>query len=161
MKLRRTISTILIIVLFSSVSLFMGCSDDDDSQPASFDYSQLYAEKLIIDDGALELEGDFTELISQMQASENLAIKESGTSIMGVGIRGLLSDVHTVEVVKSLDTHHVEIETEDGDGFYNSLMRVKIFLTADDERHITYNLYFYSIGPANIITRFHKIVIRS
>ncbi|MCP4352223.1 MAG: hypothetical protein GY795_42735 [Desulfobacterales bacterium] len=142
MKLRRTISTILAIVLFSSVSLFMGCSDDDDDNSQTFDFSQLYAEKLIIDDGALELEGDHSKLTEQAQQSGgDIVISGTGTGT-GTGesirltIKGLPSDVHTVEVVKSVDTHHVEIETE-GD-----VISVKIFLTADDDRCVTYNLNF-------------------
>ncbi len=141
MKLRRTISTILAIVLFSSVSLFMGCSDDDDDNSQTFDFSQLYAEKLIIDDGALELEGDHPKLIEQAQQSDDIAIGETITASsyesIGLTIK-LPGDVHTVEVVKSVDTHHVEIETE-GD-----VISVKIFLTADDDRCVIYNLSFYS-----------------
>ena len=110
---------------------------------SAFDYSQLYAEKLIIDNGALELEGDMRRLLEQARTSDNIAIMgfhSINTYIVSVDlvILGLPGNAHTAEVVKSLDTHHVEIETRvDG-----RLIEVKICLTPDDERCITYNLSF-------------------
>ncbi len=156
--------TILFVALLGVTSLFIGCSSDDDSQPQpGFDYTQLYAQKLIIDNGVLELEGDFDKLTEQGAANDNIGAIGGTTETKDVSIKSLSGIYHTVEVVTSLDMHYVDIEQKEPvvneDGVSLSDIIVKIYLEEGSDWYVTYNLKLYTLDDPYSDLYAQKIII--